>query len=226
MRFAELDEWGIRDSSLHRRDPRAKILALILVLIAAGRGSLLFPAIAAAGALALARLPAIAVLLRGAVVLPFSLSFALASILSGRPEVAAYVLLRSYLSAVCVVIFLGCTPLPSVLDGLRRMGAPPLLLEVIQFVYRYLTLIGEQSKRMAVAASARGARRSIAAVAGSIGVLFARSYDRAEAVNRAMLARGYTGSLNPKAAFVFTVYDAFTLLAGAGVLTASLVWHR
>jgi cobalt/nickel transport system permease protein len=226
LRFAELDEWGIRDSVLHRRDPRAKILAVLLVLIAASRGNLVFPAIAAAIALALTRLPIIPVLLRGAVVLPFSLSFALASLLSGSGEVAALVLLRSYLSAVCVVILLGCTPLPAILDGLRRMGSPPLLLEVIQFVYRYLSLIADQSKRMAVAASARGARRSIAAVAGSIGVLFARSYDRAEAVNRAMLARGYAGSLMPRAALVFTTSDVLTLLAATGVLFASLLWHR
>jgi cobalt/nickel transport system permease protein len=223
LRFAELEEWGIRDSVLHRRDPRAKIVAVLLVLIAASRGALVFPAIAAAVALSLARLPVLPVLLRGAVVLPFSLSFAIATLISGRPEIAAYILLRSYLSAVCVVILLGCTPLPAILDGLRRMGAPPLLLDVIQFVYRYLLLIGEQSKRMAVAASARGARRSIAAVAGSIGVLFARSYDRADAVHRAMLARGYAGSLMPRAPLIFNGYDALTVFAGGAVLVGSLL---
>jgi cobalt/nickel transport system permease protein len=225
LRFAELDEWGLRDSVLHRRDPRAKIVALLLVLIAVSRGSLIFPAAAVVTAIVLARLPMLGVLLRATVVLPFSLSFALASLLSGKPQVAAYVLLRSYLSAACVVTFLGCTPLPASLDGLRRMGAPSLLLEVIQFVYRYLTLIAEQSKRMSIAASARGARRSIAAVAGSIGVLFARSYDRAEAVNRAMLARGYTGTLTPRAPHAFKIEDALTLLAGAAVLAASVLWR-
>jgi cobalt/nickel transport system permease protein len=226
LRFAELDEWGIRDSVLHRRDPRAKILSVLLILVAASRGSLVFPAIAVAAGILLARLPVAPVLLRGAVVLPFSLSFAIASALSGDLEVALFVLLRSYLSAVCVVVLLGCTPLPAILDGLRRMGAPPLLLEVIQFVYRYLTLIGEQSKRMAVAATARGAKRSIAVVAGAIGVLFARSYDRAEAVHRAMLARGYAGSLMPRAALVFTIEDGFVLFAGAFILIGSLVWNR
>ena len=81
------------------------------------------------------------------------------------------------------------------LEGLRWFRAPAILLEVIQFVHRYLFLIAEQAQRMAIAARARGARRSFAAVAGSVGVLFARSYDRAEAIHRSMLARGYTGSL-------------------------------
>jgi cobalt/nickel transport system permease protein len=106
------------------------------------------------------------------------------------------------------------------------MGVPPLLLEVIQFVYRYLTLIGEQSKRMAVAATARGARRSIAAVAGSIGVLFARSYGRAEAIHRSMLARGYEGSLTARPTARFDVRDALLLCAGCAVLVVSLVANR
>lgn len=224
MRFAELDEWGLRDSVLHRRDARAKIIAGLLVLAAASRGALLFPALAVAIALGLARLPLGPVLVRGAVVLPFSFSFAFASIVAGRPELALYMLLRSYLSAVCVVVLLGCTPLPAILEALGRMGAPPLLLETIQFVHRYLSLIGEQSKRMAVAASARGARRSTAAVAGCIGVLFARSYDRAEAIHRAMLARGYAGSLMPRAISAFTIADGALLLASSAVLAAALLW--
>jgi cobalt/nickel transport system permease protein len=226
LRFAELEDWGLRDSVLHRRDTRAKILAALMILVATSRGSLAFPALAVASAITLARLPVAPVLLRGAVVLPFSLSFAIASVFSGHLELAAYVLLRSYLSAVCVVVLLGCTPLPSILDGMGRMGAPPLLLEVIQFVYRYLSLIGDQSKRMAVAATARGARRSFAAVAGSIGVLFARSYDRAEAINRAMLARGYAGSLTPPAARAFDTADALLLFVSFVILIASLVSNR
>jgi cobalt/nickel transport system permease protein len=74
-----------------------------------------------------------------------------------------------------------------------------MLIEVDQFIYRYLLLIGEQARRMAMAAKARGAKRSFSAVAGAIGVLFARSYDRAEAVHRAMLARGYKGLLPSRA---------------------------
>lgn len=226
MRFAELDAWGLRDSALHRRDARAKLLATLLILLAASRGSLMFVAAGAAIALALARLPVFPALLRAGVVLPFALSFAVASALTGRFDVAAFALLRSYLSAVCVVVLIGCTPLPAILDGFRRIGAPPLLLETIQFVYRYLTLIGEQSRRMAMAAMARGSRRSFRAVAGSVGVLFARSYDRAEAIHWAMLARGYSGSLAPRAQSSFDVGDAVLMLLSGGILVASVLLPR
>lgn len=225
MRFAELDEWGLRNSVLHRRDPRAKIVAILLLLFAVGRGSLVLPLAALGVALAAARLPIGAVLLRGCVVLPFSLSFVVAGVIAGEHDRAGQALIRSYLSAVFVVILLGTTPLPSLLDGFRRLGAPSLLLEVIQFVYRYLTLIGEQAKRMSVAATARGAKRSLAAVGGSVGVLFARSYDRADAIHRSMIARGYKGFLIPKPAN-FTSDDAF-LIAGVAVIAGlSFLWNR
>jgi cobalt/nickel transport system permease protein len=225
LRFAELDEWGLRNSVLHRRDSRAKIIAILLLLFAVGRGSLLLPLVALAVALAAARLPIGAVLLRGCVVLPFSLSFVIAGVIAGEHERVGHALMRSYLSAVFVVVLLGCTPLPSLLDGFRRLGAPSLLLEVIQFVYRYLTLIGEQAKRMSVAATARGAKRSLAAVGGSVGVLFARSYDRADAIHRSMIARGYKGSLSPKPAS-FTIDDTFLIAIAALIAGVSFAWNR
>jgi cobalt/nickel transport system permease protein len=224
LRFAELEEWGLRDSSLHRRDPRSKILAVLLLLIAIGRGHFFIPAVAIAAALAVARLPVHAVLLRACVVLPFSLSFVVAGVLAGEHDRAGSALWRSYLSAVSVVVLLGCTPLPSLLDGFHRLGAPSLLLEVIQFVYRYLTLIGEQAKRMTVAATARGAKRSLAAVGGSVGVLFARSYDRADAIHRSMMARGYTGSL-PARPLQWSFWDGALIAISVVILAASFVWN-
>ena len=195
MRFLTVDEWSLRDSRIHRRDPRAKLLATFITLLAINRGDPVIAAIPVVAALAISKLPAVPLLLRGCVVLPFSLTFAAATAFADRPELALLFLLRSYLSAVCVLVLIGTTSLPSILNALRWFRAPSMVIEVVQFIYRYLFLIGEQVQRMAMAAKARGARRSFAAVAGAVGVLFARSYDRAEAVHRAMLARGYKGFL-------------------------------
>ena len=221
MRFADLDEWSLRDSVLHRRDARAKIGAMLVLLIAIGRGNILYPAACVTLALLLARLPVPALLLRASVVLPFSLSFAIASVVSDRPEAAMWATVRSYLSAVCVLVLIGSTSLPAILEGLRRLGAPLFLLEVIQFVYRYLFLVAEQGRRMAIAATARGARRSFSAVSNSVGVLFARSYDRADAIHRAMLARGYDGWLPTRATNQFAMGDALMLsIACAGTVAS------
>jgi cobalt/nickel transport system permease protein len=195
LRFLTVDEWSLRDSPIHRRDARAKLLATFVMLFAISRSDLAVVSLPLIAALAISHIPASPLLLRACVVLPFSLTFAATTAFGGRPELAVFFLLRSYLSAICVLVLIGTTPLPSILNALRWFRTPSMVIEVVQFVYRYLFLISEQAQRMAMAAKARGARRSFGAIAGAVGVLFARSYDRAEAVHRAMLARGYQGYL-------------------------------
>jgi cobalt/nickel transport system permease protein len=220
LRFVELDAWALGGSVLHRRDARAKIAACVLVLAAIGTGFLVPATVLVLTGLLVARLPLIPVLVRACIVLPFSLGFILAAALAGRPDQALHATLRSYVSAVCVLTLIGATPSPALLDALRRLGAPPFLLEVVEFVYRYALLVAEQAKRMALAATTRGSKRSFAAVAGSVGVLFARSYERADAVHRAMLARGYNGRLHPRTIPRFSTAD-FALIV---VAMLAFVW--
>ena len=221
MRFSAVDDWSLQHSLLHNRDARAKLIACVLLLIAVSRGSLFPVALLAAAGLAFAQLPVWGVLLRACVVLPFSIGFAFASLLAGRPDTAIALIARSYLSGVCVLLLTGTTPLPALLNGLKRLRAPDMLLEVIQFVYRYLSLSAEQAHRMANAATARGAKRSFAAVAGSAGVLFARSYDRADAIHKAMLARGYSGAMPQPRASSFNSADVLLVCVALATAVAA-----
>ncbi|PWU03011.1 MAG: hypothetical protein C5B51_19910 [Terriglobia bacterium] len=209
MHHVVLEQWSRGSSPVHRFDPRAKLVVLLAVLISvatAARGLPLF-----AGALFLllitglrfARVPVIRVLTRAAVILPFTAVFAAVSWLAGDPARAFSLTVKSYLSALAVLLLISTTPLPSLLRAIGITGAPPFLLEVAQFLYRYLFVISEEAQHMTKAAAARGAsvRQWIAqvhrfrAAAGALAILFARSYIRAEDVQRAMLARGFQGSL-------------------------------
>jgi cobalt/nickel transport system permease protein len=211
VRPAAIERWSSGSSPVHRRDPRFKLLALLALLIGIGTAYrppelLLCGGIVLTG-LVLARLPLGGVLARAAVVLPFSGSFALLAALAGDPLRAVLLLARSYCSATAVVVFAGTTPMPELLDGLRRLGCPRALILVAQFVYRFLFVTVEQAGSMRRAAQARGAggnrRASFTAAAGSVAALFARALSRAERVHRAMMARGFTGRfalLNPRPA--------------------------
>lgn len=192
---------------LHRRDPRAKVAALMvyLVVIATAHRNL---AMAAAGVAVLlvagvmaARLPIAGALARSMAVLPFTLLFGGICWLAGDPARGLAIVWKSYLSALAVLLVVSTTPLPELLRSVERFGAPRFLLMVAQFIYRYLFVISEEAQHMTKAALARGAtasglaarRERFRAAAGALAVLFARSYGRAEEVNRAMLARGFSG---------------------------------
>ena len=159
--------------------------------------------------------PSAGAIARAAVVLPFSGVFALISWLAGDPARALELVLKSYLSALAVLLWVATTPLPALLLSLELLGVPVFLLTVIQFLYRYLFVIAGEAQHMRTAAAARGGL-TFRAAAGALAVLFARSYSRAGQIHRAMLARGYTGQFVPLAPRRFTTTDAlFTTLATA-----------
>jgi cobalt/nickel transport system permease protein len=228
-----LDRWSRADSPLHRRDARVKILAVLAWLVAIGTSPRITPLLAACyfallvGVTILARLPVGAVLLRAAGVLPFSATFAVISIAAGDAARAEALIAKSYLSASAVLILAGTTPLPKLLRGLESLGVPRFFTLVVQFLYRYLFTISEQAQHMRMAALARGSqsrrgRRAsprFRAASGAVATLFARSQARAESIHGAMLARGFTGRMEPLAAPSPRAADA--LFLAVGVLAAA-----
>jgi cobalt/nickel transport system permease protein len=221
-----LERWAQRNSPLHARDARAKILSLLaflIVLATTPSGASMRVAayaVVALCAVLVGRLPLFGLLLRAGIVLPFSLTFALISWIAGDHLRAIALVEKTYLSSVAVLTIAGTTPLPALLRGFEGLGAPRMLISVIQFLYRYLFVISEQAQHMRVAAACRaglrkiGRRNRFQAAAGALGVLFARSYHRADGIYHAMLARGYNGRLPVTDPGRFQIVDAaFAALA-------------
>lgn len=202
MHHVVLERWSRGRSPLHARDARVKIIALIAFLIGLATIPRLNPAVAAgyvvllATGILLSGLPPLGILLRSLVIIPFSGVFALVSWLAGDPIRAVSLIERSYLSVLAVLLLVGTTPFPSLMAALESLGTPRFLVLVIQFLYRYLFVISEQAQHMRVAASCRagsGPRLVFQAAAGAVAMLFARSYERAEGIHRAMISRGFEG---------------------------------
>src|SRR2546425_5239974 len=106
--------------------------------------------------------------------------------------------LKSYLSALAVLLVVSTTPLPVLLRGLEMTGAPRFLLMVAQFLYRYLFVISEEAQHMRKAAVSRGG--SFRAAAGALAVLFARSYKQAGEIHQATLPPGFPRRFSPLSA--------------------------
>jgi cobalt/nickel transport system permease protein len=201
-----LERWSRGTSALHRRDPRVKAVATLVFLVVLATAHRQLPWLAAAcfvllcAAVLAARLPLGAAVLRAGIVLSFTAVFAAVSWISGDSARAVSLLLKSYLSALTVLLLVSTTRLSVLLHGMERLGAPRFLLMVAQFLYRYLFVISEEAQHMRAAALARGSgagrinrRARLQAAGGAVAALFARSYGRAEEIHRAMLARGFAG---------------------------------
>lgn len=224
-----LERWSRGTSPLHRRDARAKIGALLVLLVAVATAQRALPVYSAAllvtlaAGLAWARIPLGSAVARAATVLPFTGVFALISWLAGDPARAASYLLKSYLSALAVLLVVATTPLPALVRGMEGLGVPRFLLAVSQFLYRYLFVISGEAQHMRHASAARGASARhwmgtglrFRAAAGALAVLFGRAYGRAENVHRAMLARGFQGRAESLRRPRFRTADAVFLAAAS-----------
>ncbi len=234
MHYLVLERWSRGDSYFHRLDARVKILALLLYLVAVATthpftwsAFAAFAALAVSGVIA-ARLPLGGMLARAAVVLPFSATFAAISALTGDMETASSLLAKSYASALGVLLLAASTAMPSLLDAASALGFPRVLVLVLQFLYRYLFVVTDQAQRMRSAALCRGSalrrgpvRERFRAASGALAVLFARSYEKAEGIERAMVARGFDGRIHllysPRLAWRDAVFLAVAASAAIGL---------
>jgi len=226
-----LDRWSRGASAMHRRDPRVKIIALIvfLLVLATSRHALAFLALGLfallCAALLWARIPLASALTRAGIVLPFTLAFAGVTWIAGDPARATALVIKSYLSALAMLIVVATTPLPVLLRGAEMLGAPHFLVMVAQFLYRYLFVLSEEAQHMRKAAASRGG--SFRSAAGAIAVLFARSYRQAADIHNAMLARGFQGHFRPLATPHFHAADvAFLILASAAPVILRAAMER
>jgi len=218
-----VEHWSRGASPIHSLDARAKLIALFLLLAAIGTT----PAGSAAAfgaffALLLttilaARLPLGAMIARAALVLPFSGVFAAIAWWTYGPAAALTLIAKSFLSVLAALIVAASTPWARLLDALALLRVPRPLVLVTQFLGRYLFVVTKQAAQMKFAAQSRdaatrrtGARvgRRFHAAAGAVGVLFARSSERAEGIYQAMLARGFNGRFPAPSSTPFAVRDA------------------
>ena len=233
MRHARIERWSRGNSAIHKRHAAAKILATLALLISIaslrsdGATACGLYLVLLIGATAAARLPVGSMLRSSLAVVPFALCFAVLTALAGDPVHAVWLMVRAWLSSVAALLLIATTPMPDLLAGLEWLRAPRFLLQIMQFLYRYLVVLMEEANAMSQAGSARaGAITGLRfrQAAAMTGVLFARSYARAEAIHRAMLSRGFEGRLPVFIRASFRLSDvAFVVVAAALVIGARAV---
>ncbi len=109
------------------------------------------------------------------------------------------ILAKATLGTAAAVVLGWTTPVTELLRGLERLHMPRVLVAIAGFMVRYLDVVRGDLARLDVARVSRGddprwffQGRAVAATAGTV---FIRSYERGERVHRAMVARGFTGSM-------------------------------
>lgn len=202
MRHDFLDRYSRLASPIHRLPAGLKLCAALAVMsatIAFPISSLwFFLAVAAflAIALAVSGIPFPFVLKRLLLFEPFVVGIGFLSLFQAEGMRAFLTLVtKSTLCLLSVIILSNTTPFALLLDVLRRIRVPALLVTVLALMYRYIFLLIDEAERMGRARKSRtfsGKRRGRWRQAATVvGQLFVRSTERAERIFAAMTARGW-----------------------------------
>lgn len=100
-----------------------------------------------------------------------------------------------------MVLLTSTTTLQEIIHALNHLKFPKIFILLIDFTLRYVAVVMDELNRMQTARFARGftpgrhfwQRHTGKTLGSTLAMLFLRSYERAERVYLAMLARGYTG---------------------------------
>jgi cobalt/nickel transport system permease protein len=262
MHIHALDGYRPSPSIIHHLDARAKLVAAILFIIAAA----LTPDGAWLAYILLATLTLSVIVAsqlgigfvqrRAAVALPFAL--AAVTVIFSTPGRAVWattlwsrelaitdaglirfasILLKSWLSVQMAVVLTGTTRFPALLQAMRSLRLPQILVSIIGFTYRYIFVIADEALRLMRARAARSGTVSSSAGGGSLlwraqvtggmaGSLFLRSIERSERIYDAMVARGYDGEMRSLRSPVLGPRDVLIVLPFVLALVAVQVLAR
>ncbi|GFO69795.1 cobalt ECF transporter T component CbiQ [Geomonas limicola] len=224
--FQRLDRLAAGSSALHRLDPRAKVLVVLVFLVSVisfGRYQLsallpffVFPAVL----IGCADLPAGYLARKVALVCPFALVVGIFNPLvdteimvhlgpvaiSGGWLSCASILVRALLTVSAALILVATTGFPAICRALEQLGMPKVFAVQLLFLYRYLFVLAEEGGRAARARELRSfgnKGQGMASYSSLIGSLLLKTWQRAERIHMAMLARGFTGAFQVRQHYRF-----------------------
>jgi cobalt/nickel transport system permease protein len=126
---------------------------------------------------------------------------------------------------------LATAPFPVTLHGLSRLGIPEMFGQMVLLSYRYLHVFRHEARRMSSGMQVRGFRKrtelaTLRAVGNFVGMLFVRSFERAERVFDAMRARGYRGRFPEPVELRLQTKDVVLSAGWIAVVSMLIIYDR
>ena len=108
-------------------------------------------------------------------------------------------ILKSLGSISCMYFIIITTSMCDILNGLRELKIPKLLVSLMELMYRYIFIILEEANRMNIARRARlgdvSFYKNIKSLGELSGTLFLKTFFKGNKIYSALESRGYDGEL-------------------------------
>lgn len=107
--------------------------------------------------------------------------------------------MSSFASVTCLYFLAVTTPMIDIIQVLRSIRLPKIMIELMYLIYRFIFLLLETGNAIVVAQDCRlgykDRKTSMRSTSKMAAVLFIRAYQKADALFSAMESRGYDGDL-------------------------------
>jgi cobalt/nickel transport system permease protein len=129
------------------------------------------------------------------------------------------------------LILIGTAPLHQTLAAAHRLRIPGLLVLLTSLAYRYSFLLGDELRRLRVAARVRGFRPAFSwhgyrTLGHMTGAVLVHGADRADHVAAAMSSRGFDGRFHTLSEFRTNSRDVLSFIAIATATIALVIWDH
>jgi cobalt/nickel transport system permease protein len=246
--ITHLDRLALGNTFLHCLDPRAKVMvtaAFILSVVSFGKYQVsalvpfaLFPALM----MAQGNIPLSVILRKALFVLPFAVTIGIFNPIFDRDVLlklgtleisagwisCASIVVRSLLTVAAAITLVAVTGFPAVCWALERLGMPRTFAMQLLFLYRYLFVLVEEGRNASRARELRSVGKKsmgMATFGSLVGHLLLRTWERAERIYMAMLARGFTGEFHARREFRFTGRDWLFLFGWSALFIIMRYWN-
>lgn len=224
----QLDLQAYSDSPIHRLDARAKVLATVvfcIMVISVDKYNLsallpyfIFPSVM----IARSNLSPMFFFRKYILLCPFILIIAAFNPVFDRTVVLQIgaisitggwisffsIFVRSTLTITTALILVGVTGFTDICRALEKLGVPQIFTIQLMFLYRYIFILMDEGVRISRSRDLRSFNnrgKDIKSYSSIIGYLFLQTWNRAERIHMAMLARGFTGNFpSPKTGHMAT----------------------
>jgi cobalt/nickel transport system permease protein len=224
--FKRLDQLAQGNTSIHRLDPRAKVLATVVFIVSVisyGKYELtallpffLFPVFM----VAFGNLPLGYVVKKILLLCPFVLMVGIFNPFIDRVVLVqlgpfgvtggmisfASIIIRAALTVGISIVLVSVTGFPNICRALERMGMPRVFAVQLLFLHRYIFVLTEEGGRVSRARQLRsfgGKGLGIKTHGSLLGHFLLRTWLRAERIHMAMLARGFAGKFHSRHEYRF-----------------------
>ena len=115
-------------------------------------------------------------------------------------QYALQLILTALASVSCLYFLSLSTPIPSILEVLRKIHCPRILIELMMLIYRFIFVLMNTASAIITSQNSRLGNRtyktSLKSFSSMASVLLLRSFKRANALYNAMESRCYDGTLH------------------------------